>query len=120
MLIPVPSGMAYDEVLAQRLRDALEGEPQLTEKKMFGGVGFMIGGNMAGAASSSGDLMVRVDPTQGREWVDGVDVRPMEMGGRRMDGWLFVAIDTVASDDALREWVDRGAGYARSLPPKQK
>jgi hypothetical protein len=112
--------MAYDEVLAQRLRDALEGEPLLTEKKMFGGVGFMVGGNMAVAASSSGDLMVRVDPAQGREWVDGVDVRPMEMGGRTMNGWLFVAIDTVASDEALQTWVDRGAGYARSLPPKQK
>ena len=112
--------MAYDEVLAQRLRDSLEGEPLLTEKKMFGGVGFMIGGNMAVAASSSGDLMVRVDPAQGREWIDEVDVRPMEMGGRRMNGWLFVAIDTVASDDALRAWVDRGADYARSLPPKKK
>jgi hypothetical protein len=111
--------MAYDEVLAQRLRDALEGEPLLTERKMFGGVGFMIGGNMAVAASSSGDLMVRVDPAQGKEWIDGTDVRPMEMGGRRMNGWLFVAIDTVASDDALQLWIDRGAGYARSLPPKK-
>lgn len=112
--------MAYDEVLAQRLRDVLEGEPLLTEKKMFGGVGFMIGGNMAVAASSSGDLMVRVDPAQGREWIDGVDVRPMEMGGRTMNGWLFVAIDTVASDDALRTWVARGADHARSLPPKNQ
>jgi hypothetical protein len=112
--------MAYDEGLAQRLRDSLEGEPLLTEMKMFGGVGFMIGGNMALAASSSGDLMVRVDPAQGREWIDGVDVLPMEMGGRTMDGWLLVAIDTVASDDALRTWVDRGTGYARSLPPKKQ
>lgn len=110
--------MAYDAELADRIRDHLQGDPGLTERKMFGGLGFMLGGNMAAAASSTGDLMVRVDPADGAGWVDGDVVRPMEMGGRRMNGWLLVAIDAVASDDALATWVDRGAAYATSLPPK--
>jgi hypothetical protein len=110
--------MAYDEVLAQRIHDLLEGEPGLTSKKMFGGLGFMLDGHMAVAASHTGDLMVRADPEQGKEWVDGETVRPMEMRGRPMHGWLYVAADSVAGDEELQVWVDRGAGYVRTLPPK--
>src|SRR5215218_8993155 len=110
--------MAYDEVLARRIHDLLEGEAGLTSKKMFGGLGFMLDGHMAVAASSTGDLLVRADPEQGEEWIDGVTVRPMEMRGRPMHGWLYVAADAVAGDEELQVWVDRGAGYVRTLPPK--
>ena len=94
--------MAYDEVLAQRIHDLLDGEEGLTSKKMFGGLGFMLDGHMAVAAGSSGDLMVRADPADGEEWVDGEAVRPMEMRGRAMPGWLLVAQDALAGDDAAR------------------
>jgi hypothetical protein len=110
--------MAYDEVLAQRIHDLLEGEPGVTSKKMFGGLGFMVEGHMAVAAGSSGDLMVRADPAQGEEWVDGEAVRPMEMRGRPMTGWLLVDPAAVADDERLQLWVDRGVAYARTLPPK--
>jgi hypothetical protein len=111
--------MAYDEVLAQRIHDLLDGEPGLTSKKMFGGLGFMLDGHMAVAASSSGGLMVRADPATGEQWVDGETVRPMEMRGRAMHGWLFVDAQAVADDEQLQVWVDRGAGYVRTLPPKK-
>lgn len=110
--------MAYDEVLAQRIHDLLDGEAGLTTKKMFGGLGFMLDGHMAVAASSTRDLLVRVDPRQGEEWIDGETVRPMEMRGRAMHGWLYVAADSVAGDEELRLWVDRGADHVRTLPPK--
>lgn len=110
--------MAYDEVLAQRIRDLLDGEAGLTSKKMFGGLGFMLDGHMAVAAASSGGLMVRADPAQGEEWVDGESVRPMEMRGRAMHGWLIVDREAVADDAQLQVWVDRGADYVRTLPPK--
>ena len=110
--------MAYDEVLARRIHDLLEGEPGVTSKKMFGGLGFMVEGHMAVAAGSSGDLMVRADPAQGEEWVDGESVRPMEMRGRPMAGWLLVDIEAVSDDEQLGLWVDRGVAYVRTLPPK--
>jgi hypothetical protein len=110
--------MAYDEVLAQRIHDLLDGEAGLTSKKMFGGLGFMLDGHMAVAAGSSGSLMVRADPAQGEEWVDGESVRPMEMRGRTMHGWLLVDAAAVATDDQLRVWVDRGVAHVRTLPPK--
>ena len=110
--------MAYDEVLAQRIHDLLEGEPGVTSKKMFGGLGFMVEGHMAVAAGSSGDLMVRADPAQGEEWVDGETVRPMEMRGREMTGWLRVASEAVHDDAQLATWVRRGVACARSLPAK--
>ena len=108
--------MAYDEDLAERVRDELGGAG-VTERKMFGGLGFMVDGHMAVAARRGGDLMVRADPTTAEEWIDGEVVRPMEMRGRPISGWLIVTID--ALDDAtLATWVGRGAAYARSLPPK--
>lgn len=110
--------MAYDEELAQRIHDALDEEPGVTSKKMFGGLGFMVDRHMAVAAASDGSLMVRADPADAEEWVDGPSVAPMEMRGRPMTGWLLVSADVLADDDRLRLWVDRGVAFARTLPPK--
>ena len=110
--------MAYDEVLAHRIRELLADEPNLTEKKMFGGLGFMVGGNMAVAASGQGGLLVRVDPQEGEKLVAKGPARPMEMRGREMTGWLRVDDVDVATKRQLERWVSLGAGYARSLPPK--
>jgi len=110
--------MAYDEVLAQRISDLLEGEPGVTSKKMFGGLGFMVEGHMAVAAASGGALMVRADPADGEAWADGETINPMEMRGRPMAGWLLVDSAAVADDDQLGQWVDRGVRFARTLPPK--
>ena len=110
--------MAYDEELAQRIHDLLDGVPGVTSKKMFGGLGFMVDGHMAVAAGSQGSLMVRADPADGEEWVDGSSVTPMEMRGRPMAGWLLVAPDALADDDQLQLWVDRGVSFVRTLPPK--
>ena len=110
--------MAYDEELAQRIHDLLDGEPGVTSKKMFGGLGFMVEGHMAVAAASQGALMVRADPAVGETWVDGSSVTPMEMRGQPMAGWLLVAPEAVADDDRLQVWVDRGVAFVRTLPPK--
>jgi len=110
--------MAYDEALAQRIHDLLDGEPGVTSKKMFGGLGFMVDGHMAVAAGSQGSLMVRADPADGEEWADGSSVTPMEMRGRPMAGWLLVASEGLADDDHLQLWVDRGVAFVRTLPPK--
>lgn len=110
--------MAYDEELADRIRAAVQHEPLLSERKMFGGLAFLIGGNMAVAASGQGGLLVRVDPAEGDDLIDDVHVRPMEMGGRSMSGWLRVDDAAVTTDDELGRWVARGVGYASSLPPK--
>ncbi len=112
------ASMAYDEELAQRIHDLVDGEAGWTSKKMFGGLGFMLDGHMAVAAGSSGALMVRADPADGEEWVDGEWVQPMEMRGRPMAGWLLVSQDALAGDEQLQLWVDRGATYVRTLPPK--
>ena len=111
-------GMAYDEELARRIHDVLDGEPGLTSKKMFGGLGFMLDGHMAVAAASDGSLMVRAAPADAEEWVDGSSVAPMEMRGRPMTGWLLVAADALADDDRLQVWVGRGVAFVRTLPPK--
>ncbi|KRF34233.1 TfoX/Sxy family protein [Nocardioides sp. Soil805] len=110
--------MAYDEALAARVRDELGATAGVTERRMFGGLGFMVGGHMAVAASSSGDLMVRADPADADAWIDGDDVRAMEMRGRPMTGWVLVTTAALTDDTALATWVERGVGYARSLPPK--
>ena len=110
--------MAYDEELADRIRDLLgPALPEAVEKKMFGGLAFLIGGNMAVAASGQGGLMVRVDPKEAESLIDGVSVAPMVMGGRSMANWLRVDTESV-DDTALQEWVERGVAYARSLPSK--
>jgi TfoX/Sxy family transcriptional regulator of competence genes len=109
--------MAYDEELAHRVRAALGPEPGLTEKRMFGGLAFLVEGHMAVAASGQGGLMVRVDPAASEELVDHVLVERVVMRGREMDGWLRVAAAAVDADDALQEWVARGVGAARALAP---
>jgi TfoX/Sxy family transcriptional regulator of competence genes len=111
--------VAYDEELADRIRELLGREPRLTEQKMFGGLAFMIGGNMAVAASGQGGLLVRVDPTQSERLVATTKARPMEMRGRQMQGWLRVAPDHVRTRRQLAKWVELGATYARSLPSKR-
>ena len=110
--------MAFDAVLADRIRDLVEGEPGLSEKRMFGGLAFLVRGNMAVAASSKGGILVRVDPEEGERLIATTAAHPMEMRGREMSGWLRVDGADVASDDALDEWVRRGAAYAGSLPAK--
>ena len=110
--------MAYDEELAARIRELVSGEPRLTEKKMFGGLAFLVGGNMAVAASGQGGLLVRVDPAETDALLETTPATLMEMCGRSMAGWLRIASEHVDTDDALAEWVGRGVAYARSLPPK--
>ena len=110
--------MAYDEDLADRIRELLGGELDLTEKKMFGGLAFLIGGNMAVAASGQGGVLVRVDPVRSESLVATTSARPMEMRGRRMQGWLRVETDDVRTKRQLAKWVGLGATYARSLPRK--
>lgn len=109
--------MAYDEALAARLRELLQHEPGVSEKRMFGGLAFLLHGSMAVAASGEGGLMVRVDPSTSGELVDGVHVRRVVMQGRAMDGWLRVDVPALVDGDALRAWVERGTTFARSLPP---
>ncbi len=111
--------MAYDEELADRLRALLEGEADLTEKKMFGGLAFLIGGNMSVAASGQGGLLVRVDPAQSEALLATTNARLMEMRGRQMQGWLRVAHDDVRTKRQLARWVELGTTYARSLPSKR-
>ena len=111
--------MAYDETLAERIRGLLERERGVTEMKMFGGLGFLIGGNMAVAASGQGGLLVRVEPAESDALVGATNARPMEMRGREMKGWLRVDTEDVAGDAELARWVERGAAYARSLPAKR-
>jgi TfoX/Sxy family transcriptional regulator of competence genes len=110
--------MAYDEVLAQRIHDLLDGVEGVTSRKMFGGMGFMVHGHMAVAAGSSGSLMVRADPGDAAAWLSD-DVEPMEMNGRSMHGWLLVAAEALRSDEDLQLWVDRGVDFVGGLPPKQ-
>ena len=110
--------MAYDELLADRIRALIEDEPDLTEKKMFGGLAFLIGGNMAVAASGQGGLLVRADPETSETLLASKGVRPMEMRGRQMQGWLRVDSADVGTKRQLAKWVERGTTYARSLPAK--
>ena len=109
--------MAFDPELANRIRSLL-GDRCGDEKKIFGGIAFMIGGNMAVAASSNGGIIVRVDPAESAELVATTPAQLMEMRGKTMAGWLRVDADAVADDAALAPWVERGAAYAASLPPK--
>src|SRR5258706_2609725 len=111
--------MAYDEDLAARIGERVAEEPRLTEKKMFGGLAFLVGGNMAVAASGQGGLMVRVDPAESDALVASTKAEPMVMRGRPMQGWLRVATEHVRTKPQLTTSVDRRTGYARSLPPKR-
>jgi TfoX/Sxy family transcriptional regulator of competence genes len=110
--------VAYDEDLADRIRELVAGEKRLTEKKMFGGLAFLIGGNMAVAASGQGGILVRVDPAASDRLLSTTKAHPMVMRGRPMVGWLRVDPDHVRERRQLATWVERGVSYARSLPPK--
>jgi hypothetical protein len=112
------ASVAYDEELADRIRELLGGEAHLTEMKMFGGLAFLIGGNMAVAASGQGGLLVHVDPAQSDKLTATTNARLMEMRGRSMRGWLRVDSDGVRTKRQLARWVSHGATYARSLPAK--
>ena len=110
--------MAHDEELATRIRALLGADADVTEQRMFGGLAFLAGGHMAVAASGQGGLMVRVDPEDTDALVAQPGVRPFEMRGRPLDGWVRVDADAIAGEAELAAWVERGAAYARSLPPK--
>jgi len=113
------AGMAYDEDLANRIRELIAGDPAVTEQRMFGGLAFLIGGNMSVAASGQGGVMVRVDPDDTAALVTKPHARPFEMRGRAMQGWLRVDPAGVRTKRQLEPWVKRGVAYARSLPPKR-
>ena len=110
--------MAYDEDLANRIRELLGAEQGVDEKRMFGGLAFLINGNMSVAASGQGGLLVRVPPDDTDKLLERAHVGPMVMAGREARGWLHVDADGVRTKRQLRSWVTRGVGYARSLPPK--
>jgi TfoX/Sxy family transcriptional regulator of competence genes len=112
--------MAYDEELAQRIRDALSGQSDVTEKNMFGGLAFLVGGNIAVAASGQGGLLVRVDPRRSAELIAAGKARPMEMRGRVTHGWLRVDANEVRTKRELVKWVRLGTTYARSIPGKKR
>jgi TfoX/Sxy family transcriptional regulator of competence genes len=113
------AAVPYDEELADRIRELLGGEADLTEQRMFGGLAFLIRGNMAVAASGQGGVLVRVDPEQSDSLVTTTNARLMEMRGRRMQGWLRVDPDDVRTKRQLAKWVRLGATFARSLPAKR-
>ncbi|TMC46656.1 MAG: TfoX/Sxy family protein [Chloroflexi bacterium] len=111
--------MAYDEDLADRIRELIAGERTVTEKKMFGGLAFLLGGNMAVAASGQGGILVRVDPSDSDRLVAGANAEVAVMQGRPMPGWLRVDTEHLRTRRQLSAWVERGTAYARSLPAKR-
>jgi hypothetical protein len=111
--------MAYDEALADRIRELVAGEKGLTEQKMFGGLAFLIGGNMAVAASGQGGVLVHVEPDEGDKLVRSTKAYPMEMRGRQMSGWLRVDAEDVRTKRQLQTWVGRGVAHAKALPAKR-
>jgi hypothetical protein len=108
--------MAYDEQLAERIRELVCEEPGLAEKRMFGGLAFLINGNMAVSASGQGGLLLRVDPAQTESLIQRPHARRFQMRGREMNGWLH--IDEEVAAEEFRSWVELGVAYARSLPAK--
>jgi hypothetical protein len=111
--------VAYDEELAERIRELLDDERGTTEQKMFGGLAFLIGGNMAVAASGQGGVLVRVDPDESDKLIATTNAGPMEMRGREMRGWLRVDTEDVRTKRQLAKWVKLGTTFARSLPAKR-
>lgn len=110
--------MAYDEDLANRIRELVAAEPGVEEKRMFGGLAFLIGGNMSVSASGQGGLLLRCDPADTESLVSEPHADRFEMRGRAMDGWLRIESEGLETDDELQRWVAVGVSYARSLPPK--
>jgi TfoX/Sxy family transcriptional regulator of competence genes len=110
--------VAYDEDLANRIRELLAGEAGIVEKRMFGGLAFLIGGHMSVSASGQGGLLLRCDPAETDALVGKPHAGPFEMRGRVMDGWLRVDAEGLSTKAQLQRWVERGISYARSLPAK--
>lgn len=110
--------MAYDEDLANRIRELVGTESGLSEKKMFGGLAFLIDGNMSVSVSGQGGLLLRVDPEETDKLLDEPHAEPFVMRGRLMQGWMRVAPEGLQTKRDLERWVRRGVGYARSLPSK--
>jgi hypothetical protein len=110
--------VAYDEDLANRIRAIVQDEPGLTEKRMFGGLAFLINGNMAVSASGQGGMLLRVDPTDTATLLQRPEASRFEMRGREMDGWLRIDSTELVTKRQLKSWVSRGVSYARSLPAK--
>jgi TfoX/Sxy family transcriptional regulator of competence genes len=117
--VPYDRRVAYDEALADRIRELLADESALTEQKMFGGLAFLVGGNMAVAASGQGGILVRVDPADADRLVATSKAHLMEMRGRELKGWLRVDAADVRTKRDLSRWVNLGATYAGSLPAKR-
>jgi TfoX/Sxy family transcriptional regulator of competence genes len=118
--LPYAREMAYDDALAARVRELLLDEPGISEKKMFGGLAFLINGNMAVSVSGEGGIFFRVDQATAETLVATSPARPMEMGGRAMRGWLRVDAEFVRGKRELERWVSSGVAYTRSLPPKRR
>jgi TfoX/Sxy family transcriptional regulator of competence genes len=110
--------MAYDEDLANRLREVLADEEAVTEKRMFGGLAFLLHGNMSVSASRSGGLLVRIDPAETDAALARPHVARMEMGGRTMDGWITVAPEGLKTKRELAAWVKRSLTFVKTLPRK--
>ncbi len=111
--------MPYDEVLAERVRSFYADTTGLTERKMFGGIGWMIGGHMAAGAHKDGRLMIRCAKDDWQDWVEDEGAGGMMRGGRAMSGWILIDAATVADEQGLELWLERGRGYASALPPKR-
>jgi TfoX/Sxy family transcriptional regulator of competence genes len=109
--------VAYDEDLANRIREVIAGEAAVTEKRMFGGLAFLVNGNLAVSASGRGGILLRVDPAETDALIAAPHAERAVMGGRTMDGWLRVHVDALP-DDEVDEWITRGIVYARALPAK--
>ena len=116
---PYDERVAYDEDLAMRIRELIDSAADVREKAMFGGLAFLVNGNMAVSASGRGGVMVRVDPSMSARLVSTTRASPMEMRGKAMAGWLRVAPEDVRTKRQLARWVTLGTSYARSLPPKR-
>ena len=110
--------MAYDEDLANRIRDLLADEDAVTEKKMFGGLAFLLKGNMSVSASRDGGLLLRIDPADTDASLARPHVARMEMGGRAMDGWITVAPAGLKTERELAAWVKQSLDFVKTLPPK--
>jgi TfoX/Sxy family transcriptional regulator of competence genes len=110
--------MPYDEDLAHRLRELLGDEDAISERKMFGGLAFLLHGNMSVSASRNGGLLVRIDPADTEASLTRPHVALMEMGGRTMDGWITVAPEGLKTKRELAAWVKRSVAFVKTLPQK--
>jgi TfoX-like protein len=119
VVVVYAGSVAYDEDLADRIRSLVATERGLSEKKMFGGLAFLVGGNMAIAASGQGGILVRVGPERWDRLVATTKATVAVMGGRPMTGWLRVGAEDVRTRRQLAKWVDLGTSFARSLPAKR-